>query len=277
MEAYEKTGYLNYNFKLFHIRDQQGNYEFHYHEFHKVIFFLEGDVTYQIEGQSYQLKPHDIILVPAGMVHRAIIESPNPYERIILYVSDQFLSNEAESTDSLERCFEEAREKSSHVLRTKGNVNGDKLWQSIFHLEEAMNESDYADDFYRNALFCAFLVLLNRTVLHHSNDLIHIETKDSKISSVMDYLSEHLSEDIAMDDLAKRFFISKFHLMRRFKEETGYTIYGYLNMKRLLKARALITSGTDAADACFSCGFRNYSTFFRAYKKYFSVSPRQTR
>ena len=274
MKDYEKTGYLNCNFKLFHIKDKSSkSYDFHYHEFHKVIFFLEGDVSYQIEGQSYRLKPQDIVIVPAGTVHRPVIESGKTYERIILYVSTEFL----EGASALSACFRTVREKKSHVLRLGSLSFQSKLWKNVLELENSFQDTDYANEFYRDALFRTFLVHLTRAVLNNTDELLHIETQNSKIASVMEYLSEHLEEDITIDWLASHFYISKFHLMHLFKEETGYTIYAYLNMKRLLKARALISSGTEAADACYLCGFRNYSTFFRAYKKYFAISPGQTR
>lgn len=56
MKKYEKTGYLHHDFKIFHLTDHEMSaYDFHYHDFHKLLFFLSGNVTYCIEGKSYQL------------------------------------------------------------------------------------------------------------------------------------------------------------------------------------------------------------------------------
>ena len=87
------------------------------------------------------------------------------------------------------------------------------------------------------------------------------------------YLEANLAEDISIDDLAAQFFISKYHMMRRFREETGTSIHNYLSDKRLLAARDLIQSGLSATDACFRCGFRSYSAFSRAYGKLFGATP----
>ena len=62
-----------------------------------------------------------------------------------------------------------------------------------------------------------------------------------------------------------------------FKEQTGYTIGGYLLTKRLFLAKELIAAGTPITEVCYSCGFQNYSTFSRAYKKSFGESPRDYR
>ena len=90
---------------------------------------------------------------------------------------------------------------------------------------------------------------------------------------ILRYLEANLAEDISIDDLAAQFFISKYHMMRRFREETGTSIHNYLSDKRLLAARDLIQSGLSATDACFRCGFRSYSAFSRAYGKLFGATP----
>ena len=91
MKKYEKTGYLHHDFKIFHLTDHEMSaYDFHYHDFHKLLFFLSGNVTYCIEGKSYQLTPGDLVLVRAGEVHRPVIHDTTPYERMIIYVSPDF-------------------------------------------------------------------------------------------------------------------------------------------------------------------------------------------
>ena len=83
----------------------------------------------------------------------------------------------------------------------------------------------------------------------------------------------HLTEEVRIDQLAERFYISKFHMMRRFREETGTTVHTYLSDRRLMLARDLIAQGMAATDACFRSGFRSYSSFSRAYGKLFGTTP----
>ena len=73
--------------------------------------------------------------------------------------------------------------------------------------------------------------------------------------------------------LAEKFFISRYHLMRRFREETGTTIHAYISDRRLMLARDLISQGIPATDVCFRCGFGSYSSFSRAYGKFFGTTP----
>ena len=94
---------------------------------------------------------------------------------------------------------------------------------------------------------------------------------------MLQYLAENLTQPLSIDALAARFYVSKYHMMRRFKAETGYTIHSYLTSKRLMLARERIAAGQPATEVCFSCGFRDYSTFARAYRKLFSEPPRAVR
>ena len=88
---YAKTGYLTESFKIFHLKDEHKlNIDFHYHDFHKILIHLRGNVSYCIEGRSYDLKENDIVLVNAGEVHKPILNDDSIYERIIIYISKNF-------------------------------------------------------------------------------------------------------------------------------------------------------------------------------------------
>ena len=91
---YQKKGYLTSYFKLFHLKDvQKIEIKAHYHEFDKIILFLSGKVKYNIEGQTYQLFPYDIVFVPHNCIHYPTISDTTTYERIVLYIDPNYLKN----------------------------------------------------------------------------------------------------------------------------------------------------------------------------------------
>lgn len=98
---------------------------------------------------------------------------------------------------------------------------------------------------------------------------------DSQIADLIQYINRHLQEELTIDILAKQSYLSKYYLMRKFKENTGYTLHNYITSKRLLLARSLIAEGTPVIKAARQCGFKEYSTFVRAYKRQFSKVPSQ--
>ena len=90
---YVQRGYLREDFRLFHLKGpMEEQLDWHYHTFHKLIFFLGGTSSYGLEGRSYPLEAGAVILVPQGCVHRPEAAPGAPYERVILYLSAEFLS-----------------------------------------------------------------------------------------------------------------------------------------------------------------------------------------
>lgn len=274
---YSKRGYLTDDFRLFHLTDiGKQEFEFHYHDFDKVIILLSGSVTYMIEGRAYELQPYDIVLVNRNEIHRPLIDTRVPYERIIVYLSPGFLSAYQTGEYDLARCFQKARETHSHVLRMHSPQKR-TLLDTIHRLEAASSSDGFAGQLYCQVLFLEFLILLNRTALSQKLDYANTFLADQRILTVLDFINENLSEELDVDRIAGRFHFSRYHLMRLFKQETGYTISRYITSKRLLAARELLQTDLPVTDICYRCGFQNYSTFSRAYKAEFGECPRTTR
>ena len=100
---------------------------------------------------------------------------------------------------------------------------------------------------------------------------------DPKIEELRRYIADHLAEDLSVDTLSKTFFLSRYYLMHRFKDVTGYTLHQYISQKRLLLAGELIRSGTPVMKAAETAGYTEYSTFLRAFQNTFHMSPKEFR
>lgn len=275
LDAYEKRGYLLEDYRLFHLCDTQMEpVDWHYHTFHKIIFFLSGQASYAIEGQRYTLEPGDILLVGRGDIHRPEVAPGVPYERVIVYISPAFLRAQSSPDCDLESCFAMARREFRFVLRPA--ARGGRLAPVLAAFERALTTESFGREQLSRALFLQLLIEVSRGVLDHDLSYVTNAVCDEKTVAILQYLNAHLTERISIDDLSTRFYVSKFYMMRRFREETGYTIHSYLVGKRLLLARELIAGGGSITDACYQCGFQDYSTFSRAYKKQFGQTPSQT-
>lgn len=276
-DSYFKRGYLDSELRLFHLSDiGRQEFEFHYHDFDKILIFLSGKVTYLIEGRSYELQPYDIILVRHNEIHCPMIDMAVPYERIIAYLNPEFLDGWQADGCNLNDCFQVLSDQHTHLLRME-NPGRRSLFQTIKRLESACTDTGYASQLYRKVLFLEFMILLNRTA--HNQKLNYPDTRaaNQKILSIMDYINQNLAEPLDIDTIASHFFFSRYHLMRLFKKETGYTLGHYITSKRLLAARELLQQDMSATDICYQCGFRNYSAFSRAYRAEFGESPRAAR
>lgn len=271
MADYQKKGFLTEDYRLFHLRSDGGiRPEFHYHEFYKILLLVSGSGGYIVDGQRYALQSGDIVLVCSQSVHRPEFEPGAVYERIILYISPDFLRRASLPDCDLTECFRSGR---GHVLRPEETER-----KKIFALAAAL-ERELAGEDYGRVLLCHGAVL--RLLVHIGRSLRRsdapqpksVTPQNERVVDIVRYLDRHLTEDIAIEELAERFYLSKYHMMRLFRRETGTTIHGYLTERRLSLARELMAGGTSATDACFRAGFRSYCSFTRAYGKRFGSTP----
>ena len=264
----EKTGYLKEDFRLFHINDQtKKDFSYHYHDFHKIIVFISGKVTYHIEGKAYHLKPRDILLVSQGAIHKPEIDPSVPYERYIFWIRDDL------SCQELNTCFQKANDRSFNLVRADSALQ-ERLKDLLPEIEQTLQNEHFGDPVLRNALFTQFMIYINRIFLRTSSSPDKkTYSSDTQVEQLLKYINRNLSENLSIDQLANRFFFSKYHMMRKFKNETGYTIHNYITSKRLLMARSLINQGMPVMKAAQASGFHDYTTFVRAYKKQFGKAP----
>ena len=274
-----KRGYLNEGFRLFRLKDSRAQkLDYHYHEFDKLILLLGGKVTYVIEGVTYFLRPWDILLVQHDMIHRPIIDSSEPYDRIVLWLNRDWISGHSTADAPLDACFDTVRTRGFHLLRTHSDQRLQYM-QLFRQLEEAITSSEFGAAHLSELLCQQIMIAINRDVLHsrtaqEEQDSYKI---DPKIEEIRRYIAAHLAEDLSVDTLAKTFFLSRYYLMHRFKDITGYTLHQYISQKRLLQAGELIRSGIPVMKAAEMAGYSEYSTFLRAFQNTFHMSPKEFR
>ena len=271
MSDYEKRGYLLENFRLFHLNSPGGaNVEYHYHEFCKLLLLVSGRGGYVVDGQRYLLQPGDAVLIGGRSAHRPELEEDSAYERIIIYIDPGFLQQASTADCDLLSLFSGQR---GHVLRLKENQR-----KKVFSLAAALEKELAGESFGREILSAGALLRLLVEIgrAQRQEGALNpdpVTPDDPRVVEWMHYLDRHLSEDLDIDRLAEHFFISKFHMMRLFRAQTGFTVYTYLQQRRLMAARHLIERGMRATEACYRCGFRSYSSFTRAYNKHFGTTP----
>ena len=126
---------------------------------------------------------------------------------------------------------------------------------------------------YSRVYFLKFLIELNRSCISSPEIFHKMARYDKKIVEMIHYINENLSKDLTIETLSAKFYLSKYHMMRKFKEETGYSMHQYILEKRILAAKGMILTGMPATLASMECGFKDYSTFSRAYKKLLGQLP----
>lgn len=274
-QHYEKRGYLNEDFRIFYLEDiASREIEYHYHDFDKILIFYKGNITYTIEGKAYSLLPGDIILVPQGDSHKIESHDNSVYERLVIYLSPQYLLKVEEEGSCLRDCFLQVKERYSHVVRPQEKGEGElSFLANQMRKIIRQKETRGFDNLYRQTYLLQFLISLNRRMADESIRFVDTNRCNKKMVEIIQYINNHLTEEISIDSLAENFYISKYHMMRQFKSETGYTIGNYINQKRLLLAREMLKQGESVTKVYLDSGFKEHSTFARAYKQMFHEVP----
>mgnify|MGYP004456471137 CR=1 FL=1 len=275
LSSKKESGYLHQNFRLFHLKDKKTpEFEFHYHNFNKIIIFLSGNVTYLVEGKAYYLKPWDILLVNHHDIHKAVIDPGTTYERIIIWLQNDFIKSQKDRPCDLSACFATANEKRFNLIRLNATLQT-KIQTLIHSLENSLTSEEFGHEVLSQTYFLQLMVYLNQVFTPEQYEENQSASKyDKQIADILKYINLHLDEDLSNEALSEKFFLSKYYLMHKFKEETGYTLHNYIQQKRLICASDMIKGGTPVLKAASQCGFFDYSTFLRAFRKMFGISPK---
>ena len=180
----------------------------------------------------------------------------------------------------LDACLDRSRESGFHLLRA-GEEGRLAYARAIQQLEEALRSQEFGARRMADTLCQQLLIHVNRDFLPGSVTALTAiqEEKDSyrldpKMEEILRYIAANLDGNLSVDALAGRFFISRYYLMHRFKEVTGYTVHQYTVQKRILRAGELIREGVPVMKAAEQAGFPEYSSFLRAFQSTFHTSPR---
>ena len=270
METGKNDEMLRQDFQLSHNRDPYfRTMEFHAHDFLELYYFLDGSVTYYIEDQVYDLCHGDLLIIPAGKMHRPVIANEHAaYERMVLWITPQYLQSIDSPAGDLQKNLQKVGEHGYCVpFRGDETVFVTALLKKLLYMQK--NDTD--------PKFCAGAVELYLWTIFRSYGVIDTTHRNETqvIPQVIRYITEHFGEPLTLEDIAAEFFVSKSYLNRHFKAYTNSTVYAYIMALRLTHARRMLREGIPAVEAGRECGFSDYSTFYKAFKTQTGLSPQQ--
>ncbi len=250
-------------------RPDSADFERHCHGMYEMIYVLRGQGSYMVEGTEYPLQPNTVMLLLPYEYHYVRLEEDAPYERCVINFSPDA---PYDAVKTLNR-FEGNRTAGRYfaVEHLPGNIQ--QIFASLDILRTFCKEEGHqlngAGRALLRSMLTQLLILLGATGAEDPD-----VAEETPLSRVLVYLNENLGENISLDDLSRRFFVSKYHLCRAFRQYTGTTFLSYLTTKRIVLAGRLLEEGMPATQVAYRVGFGDYSSFYRAYRKQTGHAPR---
>ncbi len=263
----------------FELQYKRDNYlkdvELHHHDFFEIYFLLSGDVTYLIESKLVHVMPGDLLLISPRELHQVIIRPEmSVYERYVLWVDPQLLQTLSTEQSDLLSGLDPTRPGRGNQLRLSSQDRS-RVQSLLNQLAQEAGSDAYGADLLRQSLLTQLLVTINRLVSQQGPWMDEDSRTNRAVTQVMNYVNLHYNEPLSLDMLAEKFFVSKYHLSHEFNRQVGTSVYHYIQKKRLLISRQLLAQGKKPSQVYSSCGFSDYTGFYRAFKSEYGVSPRE--
>lgn len=244
----------------------------HSHNYYEFYVFLEGNISMVIQGNEYPLHQGDILIIPPNVKHHAEVKDDSiPYRRFVFWISQEYCNQLiAESIDYV-------------YLLQKAQINQEYVYHfspldyhttqsKLLQLLEELQGNQYGKT---TALYLAVndLVLFLNRVVYQSDNKVSTgnQTLFQKLTA---YIEQHLNEDLSLDSLAQQFYVNKYYIAHYFKDHLGISIHQYITKQRLAACRNAIMDGEPITKVFHEFGFSDYSSFFRAFRKEYQLSPK---
>lgn len=247
----------------------------HYHTSYELYYLFSGERNYFVKDRAYRIRAGDLILIDSNVVHKSADSGIPDHERVVLYFSPAY--------------FDEYPQEERELLRTP-------FIRSHAHVPLNLQEKLRAEEL----LLSMLRELHDRPigyrvhVRHMAGELLLLAARASgkseliprpeptpvqlKVSEVVRHINRHFDGPLELDDLARRFYISRSHLSRTFKEVTGFGFAEYVNLTRIREAqRMLLETKHSVTLVSELAGFDNFSHFGKMFKRLSGVSPRTYR
>lgn len=270
---------LSKDFELYYYSDSSDSrllsrVQAHSHDYYEFYFFLEGDVSIQIGGCAHPLKPGDLVLIPPDISHRAIVHNTvYPYRRFVFWISRAFFNRLQEESPDYAYVMTLAQS-GGYYIHHYDLIAFNTLQSRIFQLLEEIH-ADHFGKAVKISLGVQELILhLNRTIYEKEHPIPSDEMR-SLCQDLIRYIEAHLEEELSLDRLAQVFYVSKYHIAHVFKENFGLSVHQFITKKRLSMCRDSILGRQEISKTYFLYGFKDYSSFFRAFRKEFGMSPKE--
>ncbi len=241
------------------------DYPQHWHTDIEIIMPRDNNYRVVIDEVTYDMKPEDIMIIPPGELHQ--LYAPPYGDRIIL----QFDSTLFYGMKNFNSVF--------HLIRPCVAITPEsmpEIHQELSSLVHNITSEYFSAQPFKEAsafsLLIRFFTILGRYCISKNDTFTIMRNQKQheyidRFFTVCNYINDHCTENICMDDLADIAGFSKFHFARLFKQVMNISCYDYLINRRIMYAeKLLIDPNLTIMQVAMKSGFSSLATFNRVFK-----------
>jgi AraC-like DNA-binding protein len=250
----------------------------HAHTMYEIYYFRKGKCTYLIGDQIYVLSPGDLILMHGLTLHCPNVDPETEYSRTIIHFDPAYVANMIQKPFTLNvlKPFQALRNHRFH-LQTEEKQH---MEASLQTLELLYKKHDPLSHHRFHILFLDLLFMIYgycQKPLEFKPEFP--SAKEHHVQSIITYIEDHYQEDVHLEEIAKSLHLSKFYLVKIFKEVTGITIFSYLHQRRINQAKVLflLEKEKNVTTICYEIGFKHPAHFSRIFKQLIGCTPEKYR
>lgn len=244
----------------------------HTHRYFEFYFFIDGDVTMHISDSSFKLKSGDLIIIPPYTSHYATVHENNKYyQRFVFWISEEYYNGLISTSDNYEYVINLALQEKKYVTHYD-SIHFNALQAQLFEIINEINHDKYGKHTRLPLMISQLFLDINRHC-YESNNPQEIKKESGLYENIIAYIENHLSEDLNLEDLSERFFVSKYHVSHLFKNYLGLSVHQCIMKKRLAAFKENLLETDNISESYINCGFKDYSCFYRAFTKEYGISP----
>lgn len=243
--------------------------ESHYESVYQVLVVTHGRLRYRVGKKTYDVGRGDIIVLNTLEDHDLeVLEYP--YERYLIRIQPDFFQNEVKYPEVI-AVFIKRPPNFSHLLKVSEPV-WNYLYDIVLEMEREYNSRKKYWELYVGSNLRRMFIIIYRECA----DMMSVKVGNSVTVAynIMNYLDHHFTEDITIDQVAEKLFLSKNYMTHIFKEETGYSPMSYVIALRVNRAKILLSkTDKNITTVATECGYDDFAYFSRQFKKATGLTP----
>lgn len=231
--------------------------DLHTHNEFELYINLSGDISFLVENKLYDLTRGDVIIARPGEHHHCVYRSNAPHK--LFWILFDCRKNK-DILDFLQDCFSENYISPLNDMR-----------EELLELCHKLHSYPLSNEEKIYSFFRIFSILKNsRNSISENQSVLPIE-----LHKIIEYIEQHIHEEITVSGIAKALYISQSSLERKFKKTLDITPLKYIRKKKLILAAEMLQNGKSVLTAGTSVGYNDTSYFIELFKQYYGVTPCQ--